>query len=194
MSQSCEAKRIQQNTASAALETAKKDYLSCLGPQAQGAAALTDAQGPLAKAAAEADQLQYMNQFLLAQMARETGNDQTITALTEMAGNEIAATRSQIDDLKTQIRTQTRRFLDSDPTAPMAIGGLYYTQVPDNRVLIGFLAAFGAFLLFVSLLIIMDKIPFAPFNVMFPGERIKIVAIGWVAAIVLMYVGFIALT
>lgn len=194
MSQSCEAKRIQQNTATAALEAAKKDYLSCLGPQAQGSAALSEAQGSLGAAATEAEQLQYMNQFLLAQMGRETGNDQTMVALTEMAGTEIAEMRTQIDELKSQIRTQTRRFLDSDPTAPMSVAGLYYTQVPDNRVLIGFLASFGAFLLFAGLLVIMDKLPFAPFNVMFPGERIKFVVIGWIAATVLMYVGFIALT
>jgi hypothetical protein len=194
MSQTCEAKRIQQNTATAALEAAKKDYLSCLGPQAQGSAALNDAQGSLGAAAAEADQLQYMNQFLLAQMARETGNDQTIVALTEMAGSEIAVTREQIDELKSQIRIHTRRFLDSDPTAPTAVAGLYFTQVPDNQVLISFLASFGAFLLFAGLLVIMDKIPFAPFNVMFPGERIKFIGITWLVAVILMYVGFIALT
>lgn len=201
MSQQCEVKRIQQNSAQQvvdqavqARDQAKQEYLQCLGPAEQGAAALADAQGAMDATVREAEQLLFMNGFILKQLQREESNEQTLISLAEIAEDEANTMQAQIDDLKTQIRTQRRRFLDSGPQVSPAAGGLYFTKVPDNQVLIAFLSCFGAFLLFVGLLIIMNQVPIAYFDQMEMGERVKLVITMWLIGIGLAYVGFFVFT
>ena len=201
MSQQCEVKRIQQNSAQQvvdqamqARDQAKQDYLQCLGPAEQGAAALADAQGALDQSVKEAEQLLFMNGFILKQLQREANNEQTLISLAEIAEGEANTMQGQIDELKTQIRTQRRRFLDSGPQVSPAAGGLYFTKVPDNQVLIAFLSCYGAFLLFVGLLIIMNQLPISYFDRMTMGERAKLVITMWLIGLGLAYVGFYVFT
>jgi hypothetical protein len=202
LSAACSAAQIQQNTAKGALDTAKQtyqkartDFLSCQGPQAQGAAAVQDAQPDLERVLSEAESVANMNAFLLEQLEHEAKSQSTMTGVAEMVGGEAAKIQEEITRLKSEIRTERRRFLDADPSVSPAVGGFYFTRVPDNRVLIGFLIAFGAFLLFGGLLILLNQIPgIMYFTAMATGERVKFVLGVWGAAIVLMYIGFFVFT
>lgn len=183
MSQSCEAKRIQYNT----VKQAREDYLRCKGTQAVAEAALSDAASDLATAKAEATQLGQMGDFILKQLERETGTEQTLTGLGELASTEADRMREEIDALKSEIRKEKRRFLDAEPSVSPAVAGLYYTQTPDNKVLIGFLAAFGSFLLFLGLALLTGRTPFALLNATTEAERLKMAVGLWVVGIVGMY-------
>ena len=201
MSQTCEVKRIQQNSAQALIDQAqqaytqaKSDYLSCLGPQAQGSALLEDAKPAMDKISTEAETIMYMERFILDQLRREANNDKTLSILTTAANEEGDKIRKEIDHLRAEIRTEKRRFMDSSPSATTAVAGFYFTKQPDNQVLIAFLSCFGAFLLFAGLLVLMNHIPLYALQVMSMGDRVKFVVTAWVAAIVLMYVGFFAFT
>lgn len=201
MSQTCEVKRIQQNSAQALIDQAnqaynqaKSEYLSCLGPQEQGSAALADAKPVMDKIAKEAEAIMYMEGFILGQLAREAKSGTTLATLSESAHEESEKIRKEIDELKSEIRTEKRKFLDADPSRTTAVGGLYFTGQPDNQVLIAFLSCFGAFLLFTGLLVIMNHIPIAYLQALTTGERIKIVASVWVTAVVLTYIGFYTFT
>ncbi len=185
MSNECEVKRIQLNSAQAA-------YTGCLGPDAVAAAALDSASTPLQRAEMQAAQLMVLNDLHLRQL--KVAEDPNMDALTGLAVERIETLQAEIDALKGDIRKQRRRFLDADPSVSPAAGGLYFTQVPDNKVLIGFLSAFGAFLLFVSLLIVMGHIPFPPFSAMEASERYKTVGVIWIVSILLMYLGFFVFT
>lgn len=183
MSQSCEAKRIQYNT----VKQAREDYLRCKGTQAVAEAAMSDAAGDLATAQAEAKQLSQMGAFILKQLQRETGTEQTLTELGEMASAESDRMRDEIDALKSEIRKEKRRFLDADPSVSPKVAGLYFTQTPDNKVLIGFLAAFGSFLLFVGVALLTGRTPFELLNATSDAERFKMAMGLWVIGIVGMY-------
>jgi hypothetical protein len=190
----CTEKLIQRNSAQSALDTASSDYMSCLPPVKRAEAALLDAQPAMGRANAEAKQLQYMNNFILRTLEKETGSDTTIVSLASLVETEISKIQKEIDAVKSDIRTERRRFLDADPQISPAAGGLYYTLVPDNRVLIAFLSCFGAFWLFTGILIIYGFIPLDALTILTAGERLKTVGILWVAIFVLMYLGFIMFT
>lgn len=201
MSQACEVKRIQQNSAQALIDQAqqaynqaKTDYLSCLGPQAQGPVLLEDAKPAMDKISAEAETIMYMERFILDQLKREANNDKTLSLLSTAAAEETEKIQKEIEDLRAEIRTEKRRFMDSSPTASTAVAGFYFTKQPDNQVLIAFLSCFGAFLLFAGLLVLMNHIPLNALKVLTMGDRVKLVGAIWVASIVLMYVGFFAFT
>jgi hypothetical protein len=185
LSNECEAKRIQLNSAKAA-------YTGCLGPDAVASAALNDASTPLQRAELQAAQLITLNDLRIEQL-RMTENP-NMDALTDLAVERIGELQSEIDDLKGEIRKQRRRFLDSDPSVSPAVGGLYFTKVPDNKVIIGFLSSFGAFLLFASLLIVMGHVPFAPFSGLTADERYKTVGAMWLVGLLLAYLGFVVFT
>jgi hypothetical protein len=201
MSQSCEVKRIQLNSAQSAVDqatiardTAKKDYVSCLPTGDQGQMALADAQPALDKMVKEAEEIAYMHQFVLGQLEREAGSQGTLQTLGEVAQAESTRMQEEIDRLKSEIRTERRRFLDANPSVSPASGSLYFTKVPDNQLLIAFLSCFGGFLLFAGLLIILNHVPVYYFTAMTMGDRIKLVGAVWVAAFVMMYIGFYAFT
>ena len=190
MAQSCEVKRIQLNS----VEAARADYLACLGPQAQGQAALEGAQGSLDLASRDALSLMHMHEFLLRQLERETGSGNTMNSLEELAKQEVAKIETEIEELKSKIRTQRRRFLDASPSVSPAVAGLYYTQTPDNQVLITFLSAFGAFLLFTGVLVLLNQVPFGGLDRLTMGERVKSVVSVWIISLIVMYVGFYMFT
>jgi hypothetical protein len=170
------------------------DYLqTCLPPEQQGAARL-DSVSPAVKAAeTEAAQLYFMNEFLLGLLVKETGTDNTLINLAEIAEDEMNTLQQRIEELKAQIRTKRRIFLDSEPQKSPAVGGLYFTKVPDNQVLIALLSTFGSLLLFVGLLIILGHGP-SYFTSMGQSRRFTSVAMIWVAGIVIMYAGLYMFT
>jgi hypothetical protein len=205
MSKTCEVKRIQQNSAGAvvdranqAFNQAKTDYLSCLGPQEQGAALVADAKPAMDALAKEAEAITYMERFMLGQLKREVTNEQTMTVLSESAQDEADKVRKEIEELKTEIRTEKRRFLDSGPSAPVAIGGFYFLNQPDNQVLIAFLSCFGAFLLFTSIIFVMNYIPIPTVRAYLEnvtmGERLSTVAGVWAISFAIMYLSFFIFT
>jgi hypothetical protein len=134
-----------------------------------------------------------MGDFILSQLKREIHTGNTLATLSTFATEEEAKIQKEIERLRSEIRTERRRFLDASPSATTAVGGFYYTGQPDNRVLIAFISCFGAFLLFAGLIVIMNKCP----GYLFPmsgEERLKIVGVAWLSAIVVTYAGFLILT
>jgi hypothetical protein len=201
MSQTCEVKRIQQNSAQAmidqatqAFNQAKSDYLSCLGPQEQGAANLEDAKPAMDKIEKEVEALVYMERFILGQLEREAKNGTTVSVLADSAREESNKISNEIEELRTEIRTEKRRFLDANPSKTTAVAGIYFTGEPDNQVLIAFLSCFGAFLLFSGLLIIMNHIPVLYLQALTMNERLTLVGTIWVVALVITYLGFFTFT
>jgi hypothetical protein len=180
--------------AEAAFKSARKDYLNCEGPAAVGENAMTEAQATIDGVVTKAVQLQEMNEMLLTQLQRELGAEQAIGSLTGVARGNVNDMQSEIDRLQSIIRTQRRRFLDADPSVTPAVAGMYFTKVPDNKVLIAFLVCYGAFLLFTSILILMNQVPLPYFMAMASGEKVKVVGLLWVVALVLGYVGFFMFT
>ena len=171
------------------------DYLqTCLPPDQQGAARLETVSPAIRDAETEATQLFFMNEFLLGLLQKETGTEQTLIDLAVIAEEDMIKLQTQIDDLKSQIRTKRRIFLDSSPQKSPAVAGLYFTKVPDNQVLIAFLITFGAFLLFVGLLVILNHIPIDYFRNLRAQERYTTVAMVWGSSIVIMYVGMYMFT
>ena len=193
----CSAKKIGINTAQAAVEqatteltTAKADYYTCVGPQEAGQAALGDASDEIAEVQKQVNTLQTIQNFVLRQMQREVDATETVEVLKESAAEEEERLRREIEAVKGEIRVEKRRFLDANPSATTAVAGVYFTQQPDNQLLIAFLTCLVAFLLFVGILVILNK---------FPGlstllrdttmwERIKIVGGFWVIALLITYI------
>ena len=198
---SCEVKRIQMNSAQSTLDQAQQgfdqsrsDYLVCQGPQAQGSAALGDAQDTILKLTRESEELFRMNEVILQMLSREVQAQGAVGGVTEIAMEQATAMENEIDALKTAIRTEKRKFLDASPSVSPAVGGMYYTKTPDNKALIAFLIAFGAFLLFASLLVILNAVPVAYFQNMTSGDRYKLVGIMWAVALIAGYAGFYIFT
>jgi hypothetical protein len=191
----CEVKRIQQNSAHAAYEQAKAEYMSCLPADDRAQAATKNAEPELNKVRTEADQLLFMGNFLLRQLTKETGSEETMTHLTSLAEGEVEKKQTEIEALKAKIRKEKRRFLDSGPQVSPAVAGLYFTKVPDNQVLIAFLSGFGAFWFFAGLLLLFNQIPgIYYFQAMTMKERIKIVSTVWISVFLFTYIGFFVFT
>ena len=198
----CERLNIKKNTLIQSREKldsdiaqTSSDYLqTCLPPDQQATARLDTVSSAMTDADAEATQLVFMNEFLLGLLQKETGTDKTLINLAGIAEDEMTKLQTQIDDLKTQIRTKRRIFMDSSPQKSPAVAGLYFTKVPDNQVLIAFLSTFGAFLLFVGLLVIMNRIPLQYFESLQSSERFTTVGIFWISGIVMMYTGMYMFT
>lgn len=200
-SQTCEVKRIQVNSAQQALDLAtqgrdqaRADYLSCLGPQEQGNAALADAQPTIDRLAAEGMELFKMNELVLQILGREAQAQATVADLSSYTEQEAQRLRDQIEKLKSSIRTERRKFLEASPSSSPAVGGLYYTTTPDNKMLIAFLSCMGMFLVFASALLLLNMIPVPYFTNLTAGERAKIVGIVWVVALVATWCAFYLFT
>ena len=201
MSQQCEVKRIQQNSAQALIDQAtsaynqaKTDYLTCLGPQEQGQALLDDAKPDMDRIEKEIGAIVYMERFILGQLEREAKNGTTISTLADSAREEAAKIRKEVEELQSEIRTEKRKFLDANPSKTTAVAGLYFTKEPDNQALIAFLSCFGAFLLFTGLLVIMNHIPVPYLQALTMNERLKAVGTAWVIAIIAAYISFFTFT
>jgi hypothetical protein len=201
MSQQCEVKRIQQNSAQALVDQAntaytqaKTEYLTCLGPQEQGEALLDDAKPAMDRIEKEIGSIVYMERFILGQLEREAKNGTTISTLADSAREEAAKIRKEVEDLQSEIRTEKRRFLDASPSKTPAVAGLYFTKQPDNQVLIAFLSCFGAFLLFTGLLVIMNHIPVPYLQALTMNERLQTVGVVWLVSIVMTYIVFFTFT
>ena len=199
---SCEAKRIQQNSAKQVLEQAQQafastraDYLACQGPQAQGADALATAKEPMDHAVASASELLLMNEFILGQLQREAANRSVLDDVSEIASTEVDKLQREVSDLKTQIRTHRRRFLDSGPQSKVTgPTGLYFTQESNNQVLIAFMACYGAFLLVIGLFIWMNHIPMDYFRKLTSPERTRITLTGWGICVGVAALGLVLFT
>ena len=184
---SCNLKRIDYATVKAKYN----DYLTCLGSDAVGAQAVADASGDAALYRGEGAQLKHMGDFIVRQLQREKGGG-ALGELGDIAQAEIDRKQAEIEELKSEIRKERRRFLDAEPNkSPAVLGGLYFTQTPDNQVLIGFLSALGAFLVLAATAVVLGRTPFAFLNATTDSERMKlaagIVVIPAVVAYVLIY-------
>jgi VIT1/CCC1 family predicted Fe2+/Mn2+ transporter len=188
----CAEQVIQQTTAQAALNQATSDYMNCLGPQERGAAALQGAQVAIDRAVKEADGLAFLNKMTLNQLQKETGDVEILGELADIAVKDTEKMQTEIEQLKSQIRTERRKFLDSDPSVSPAAGGLYFTKNTDNQLLIAFLSCFGVFLLVASVAYAMGYIPLI--NKPTGSEVVKIIATFLVVSLVLMYLGFYMFT
>lgn len=195
---SCELAQIKENSARSAMDIARQDFeekrkarLTCEGPAAIGAAAVSDAQSDIDRLNAEGEQLKYMNEFLLRQLEKEVDSAGTVKALTELVGDESTKVEDELESVKSAIRTERRRFLDADPSAPTAVAGLYFTKEPDNQALLAFIACFCAFLLFTGLVVLLRLVPQGTyFSNLTQGESVKIVVAYWTIGLLMAYAGF----
>jgi hypothetical protein len=186
--------RIQLNTAKAAYEVAKQEFEQCQPPEQRTAARLEEMKEAIGKYETEAAQLYFMNDFLLNTLDKEAGNNDTIVNLGVIAERQMQAIQDEIDTLKSEIRMERRRFLDSSPQISPAVAGLYFTKVPDNQVLIGLLSTIGAFLVAVSACILMGITPITYLSSAHAAERWKIVGMLWVVTIITTYLGLFIFT
>jgi hypothetical protein len=91
------------------------------------------------------------------------------------------------DEIQADIRKERRIFLDSDVSTSPSIGGLYYTSVTDNKILIAFFSCFGGFLLIFGISIIAGFINIEYFLNMSSTNRIISVVLIWFLCILLTY-------
>lgn len=186
--------RIQLNTTKAAYEVAKQEFEQCQPPDQRTAARLDEMKEALTKYQTEAMQLFFMDEFLLGTLDKEAGNNTTIVNLGALAEQQMQSIQNEIDDLKSEIRKERRRFLDSGPQKSPAVAGLYFTKVPDNQVLIGLLSCLGAFLVAVSACILLGIVPIDYLKRAGDGERWKIIGTLWITTLVLTYIGLFIFT
>lgn len=186
--------RIQLNTAKAAYEVAKQEFEQCQPPDQRTAARLDEMKEALGKCETEAAQLFFMDEFLLNTLDKEAGNNATIVNLGALAEQQMQSIQNEIDELKSEIRKERRRFLDSGPQKSPAVAGLYFTKVPDNQVLIGLLSSLGFFLVAVSACILMGIVPIEYLRRAGDGERWKVIGALWITTLVLTYMGLFIFT
>jgi hypothetical protein len=86
--------------------------------------------------------------------------------------------------------------LDANPSATTAVAGLYYTQQPDNQLLIAFITTFCLFLLSVGFLIILNKVPGLTelLSRTQLWERVRLVGMAWVLSLLVVYIYFFSFT
>jgi hypothetical protein len=192
---SCEVSRIQENAARGAvdratseLQQARKNYLTCLGPQAEGNAAVESASHDMQRARTDAAQLRYMHEFITKHMERIANSSETMEHLAEIVHKDAHQMESEVQGLKNKIRKSRRIFLDSGPQVSPAIAGMYFTRVPDNQVLIAFIACFGAFLLFSGVIFGLNLEPARSLFRLGSGERWGLVLGGWLIACIVTYI------
>ena len=183
-------------TAKEKLRQAKSAYYSCpkLEASKKGAMVMADAKPEIDRIQKEAETVETMSQFILKQLGRETGANASLGILTDLASETADKLKAEIEEVKSTIRTERRRFLDSDPSVTTAVGGLWFTQQPDNQMIIIFLSCFGSFLLIAGLLVIYGYLPLdlvanADFNM-----RLVVVGVFWALSLFITYIGFFTFT
>jgi len=194
MSGECIAEMATSNKARTEATRLQEEYLKCLGPKARGEAQLAIAKPAMDKADQNAQAIAYMEDFVLKQLKKEVANEQTMSVLSESVSQESERIQAEIDELKTEIRTEKRRFLDASPSTTTAINGLYFTMQPDNQLLIAFLSCIGAFLLFMSLILMLNLVPIYYFEALSSTQRLQIVGLSWTLTAVVTYIGFFIFT
>jgi hypothetical protein len=176
------------NAARTALDTETAKYLNCLpDPSAKAAAASNTVTGQVSAYAMEVDQLNYMSRFLI-NHNRNDPNGTKFQELKVLIQDSINDLQEQQEVVRAEIRKGQRVFTDSNIQTSPAIGGLYFTKVPDNQILIAFMTCLGAFLLFGGLLIIFDMLPIYYFQAMIPSQRWTTVALIWAVALIFSYI------
>ena len=190
----CVAQMAASNKARTESTRLQEEYLTCLGPAERGSAQLGIARPALDKANQDANAIFYMQNFVLAQLKKEVSNERTMNVLAESVRHESERIEAEIEKLKTDIRTEKRRFLDSSPSTTTAVNGLYFTMQPDNQLLIAFLSCLGAFLLFMSLLLMLNHIPIYYLEALSSSQRLQIVAMTWILTAIVTFVGFFVFT
>lgn len=175
----CEAKQI-------SLNQAQRDFESCLSPDARTQVRLDNESARLGRLKDEADALWRMDVTVLTVLEREHlgGSNTEMSGIVE---NQAKTVQDQIDDVKSQIRRERRLFLDAAPSVSPAVGGVYFTQTPDNQMLILFIVGYCGFLAALSALILMGAVPIPYFEAFTMGDRIKTVGILWGAGLLLAY-------
>jgi len=177
-----------------ALEAETAKYLNCLpDPSAKASAAINSVSEQESAYAMEVDQLNYMTQFLIDHQKKDP-NGTKLQELRVLIQDSINDLQGQQEEVKAEIRKEQRIFTDSNIQTSPAIGGLYFTKVPDNQILIAFLTCFGAFLLLGGLLIIFDMIPIYYFQAMIPSQRWTTVALIWAVSLIFAYIFLFAFT
>lgn len=190
----CDVENAKVNSAQSALQAAQTSYMQCLPVAQRPAAALSSVAAQDAIYSQEADQLAFMTNFLAQQKSLTSNTNGNLNTLTELAKNTSAQLNTEIDMIKTEISKEKRIFTDSDIQRSPAVGGLYFILVPDNQILIAFMTCMGAFLLFVSVLIMLNMIPVMYFEGLTYLNRIMLVAGMWVLALISTYIGLFAFT
>jgi hypothetical protein len=186
--------RIQLNSAEYAAEQAREAYVASLPVPQQAEFHLEQAAPAMTAARQEVQQLQSMSGFVLELLSRETGGSTSIAALEQQTEDEMQGLAEEIERLKGQIRMERRQFLDAQPSVSPSVGGLYFTQVPDNQVLIALLSTVGALLVFVSAGIYLGLFPIQRLLATAVTERLTLIAILWAVAILGGYLGLYTFT
>lgn len=185
---------VDLQTATEKVRESKRAYMTCLPEKERGAIALKDAASDVNRMTADARTIDTMSQFILKQLGRETGTMASIGVLKDLATDTSAKLESEIDDLKSSIRLERRRFLDASPSASTAVAGLHFTQEPDNRLIIIFLSCFGSFLLLGGLIVLYGFVPvYFITNASFTQRLITVLST-WLFALFAMYIGFFTFT
>ena len=126
-------------------------------------------------------------------MKRDEASAGAQKSLKELAGTEQDKLEKEIAQLKSDISTEKRRFLDSGPQVSPAVGGLYFTRTPDNQVLIAFVVCLIAFLLLGGVAVYYNSFGIQALNLQ-TGEKIKVILSGWLFVLIVSYIGFLVFT
>ena len=173
----------------AALDAAHEAYMTCLPNDGTRTNALLSSVAEIRAAYnAEADQLRWVSSFLNQQATASSDN---IRALATDAQEKL---QKEIEDLKSEIRKERRIFIDSGAQISPAVGGLYFTLVPDNQILIAFMSCLGALILFVSALVFLNMIPIMYFEAMTSMNRIAFIGATWLFVLIFTYVSIFTFT
>jgi hypothetical protein len=182
------------NSATYAAEQARAAYVASLPVPDQAAYYVGQAQGAMDTASREARQLEATGHFVLGLLVRETGSAGSLDAVHDMTAQEVSGLEEEIERLKEQIRMERRVFLDSQPTVSPAVGGLYFTRVPDNQVLIALLSTVGALLVGLTVGIYLGLFPIPYLEATTARDRLMIIAGLWSVTILMGYLGLYSFT
>jgi hypothetical protein len=175
-----------------AVASTRNDYATCLGIKPQVAIAM--ARADIDKYNADAEGIKAMTNTLLAQLQKDVQIHSALEDVSDITQDQAVQLQTEIDQLKASIRKERRIFLDSDPSAPTATAGLYYTKEPDNQLLIAFIICFACFLTAITALLMTNHIPIDYFTKLSMNERISFTAVLWIASLLVTYVGFFTFT
>jgi hypothetical protein len=186
--------RVQMNTAEYAVEQARAAYIASLPVPEQANFHLEQAAPAMTAAKREAQQLENTCGFVLELMKRETSGSGSLQSLEQMTEKQLQDLNDEIERLKGQIRVERRQFLDAQPSVSPAVGGLYFTQVPDNQLLIALLSTLGALLVFVSVGLYLGLLPIDYLLRTSVSERLTLIAVLWGVAVLATYMGLYTFT
>lgn len=186
--------RIQMNSAEYAAEQARAAYIASLPVPEQADYYVANAQPKMEAASREGRQLEATGHFVLGLLERETGSAGSLDTVHAMTEQEVSDMEAEIERLKQQIRMERRQFLDAQPSVSPAVGGLYFTRVPDNQVLIALLSTVGALLVFLSVGIFLGLLPIQYLLGTSTRERVYIIAGLWATTILMGYLGLYTFT